>query len=507
MNEVNTSDELKKQNVKLLYRASFGPLPGEIDTLNQIGMNAWFETQFSSQPSYHLPKAQQSSDITGEVINDDMRVGVWWQRAIQANDQLRQRMAYALSQIFVVSSHGVGRKYPELTNYYDILVKHAFGNFRDLLEEVTLSPIMGKYLSLEGSKKANPEKNTFPDENYAREVMQLFTLGLWKLKRNGSPRVNPQGKKIPVYSQFDVEELARVLTGWRRSDYFAPMHSDSSRHDSDEKYVLGETFPPGQSAEEDLKQALDLLFEQDNTPPFIANLLIKRFVTSNPRKQYVRRVAEVFINNGQGVRGDLKATIYAVLTDSDALNGYAHPAGLGRTVTFGLVKEPILAIANQARAFNMKPVGKVWLDFPRAAWYLGQSPLNAPSVFNFYPSDFSPQGEFADIGLTAPEFYLLTTDTMRTIHNRLWGNVVASSNTKDRHWTWDISEFVALHLIPTEYVALVNERLFGGLMSEQLAGYLYDMLENQIPAEQGYQRVRNPLYVAVTSPEFFCQEA
>ena len=502
-----SDEELRKYYSNLLYQATFGPRGDDLEWLESNGAEVWLEKQFNIRPSYHLPKLQEFSELAGEPFIENLRIGAWWQRAIQAEDQLRQRMAYALSQIFVISKHGVGNKTGELAKYYDILVKHAFGNFRDLLEEVTLNPLMGKYLSLEGSKKENRDKNTFPDENYAREVMQLFTIGLWQLKDNGEPKLSAEGYTISAYTQTDVEELARALTGWKKTDYYVPMYVKPDVHDDEEKRILGEVFPASQGAEADMKQALTLLFEHENTPPFIAALLIKRLVTSNPRRQYVERVARVFKDNGEGVRGDLKATLVAIFTDADVVGQRGHSAGLGRRATFGLVKEPVIAIANQARALDMVPVGNCWWDYPKAAINLGQAPLQAPSVFNFYSPDYSPQGEFSNTGLMSPETYLLTPDVMRRIHNALWMNVLADNNTNDKQWVWDSSEFEALEGDPDAFVALMDTRIFSGYMSDELGAYIKDMLVNQIPEGRVRSRTLNPLYVAFTSPEFFCQEA
>ncbi len=207
-------------------------------------MNAWLDEQFQREHQLHRSLATRFATASGDTLNENARLSAWWERTINADDQLRQRVVFALSQVFVVSRFG-GPNSEALTEYYDVLIKHAFGNFRDMLEAVTLSPAMGgKYLTLEGSRKADPVKNTFPDENYAREVMQLFSLGgLWKLKSNGMPKKDANGNNIPTYTQNDVEELARVLTGWRKNTYLKPMYADGRCHDTGEKQVLGQLFP------------------------------------------------------------------------------------------------------------------------------------------------------------------------------------------------------------------------------------------------------------------------
>ena len=387
------------------------------------GVDTWFEKQFASEPSLHRPLATKFAAASDSSLNENARLSAWWERTINAEDQLRQRVAFALSQIFVVSRFG-GPNSEALAEYYDVLIRHAFGNFRDLLEAVTLSPAMGKYLTLEGSRKADPVKNTFPDENYAREVMQLFSLGLWKLRSNGMPRKDAVGDNIPTYSQNDVEELARVLTGWRIDTYLKPMIANEKRHDYGEKKVLGQVFPAGQDAKQDLVQAIDMLFSHPNTPVYISGLLIKRLTISNPRRSYIKRVAEVFKSNGKGERGDMKAVIRAVLLDPDVLAGKAmadHQVTGSNKRNFGKVKEPIVAMANLCRAFNVKSNDPSrWWDFASTQKNYGQGPLRAPSVFNFYEPDYAPPGEINDKSLTAPEFNILAMDIMRRISNRMW---------------------------------------------------------------------------------------
>ncbi|WP_201746292.1 DUF1800 domain-containing protein [Veronia nyctiphanis] len=317
-------DNSPKRIHRLLCQATFGANKKDLEAVKVIGFRQWYENQSKVKPSLHLPL---SIEFTPDFekknrVRGTARLGAWWRNSLEGEDQVRQRMAFALSQIFVVSENGASN-HQLLASYYDLLVKHALENFRDLFYDVTLHIAMGRFLTLRGSRKANIKKNTFPDENYARECMQLFTLGLWLLNDDGTPKLDQSGRKIPAYTQEDVEELSRVLTGWSGGSSTSPMVSKSRHHDKGEKTVLGAIFKPKQSAEQDLSQAVDLLFNHPNTPPFIANLLIKRFVASNPRPEFIQRVATVFKNNGKGVRGDLKATLFAILTDPDAVNGVA----------------------------------------------------------------------------------------------------------------------------------------------------------------------------------------
>ncbi|WP_082008552.1 DUF1800 domain-containing protein [Photobacterium gaetbulicola] len=499
-----------EQAAKFLYRATFGPKPGDVDDFLQLGVEAWLDDQFTRSWRLHRPLAERYANASGDTLNENARLSAWWNRSLNAGDQLRQRVAYALSQIFVVSNSG-GPNAEGLAEYYDVLLKHAFGNFRDLLEAVTLSPAMGKFLTLEGSRKANPDNNTFPDENYAREVMQLFSLGLWQLQNNGMPRLDGQGNKEPTYTQRDVEELARVLTGWRRDTYLKSMYADDRRHDFGEKRVLGQIFPEGQSPEQDLSQAMDLLFNHRNTPMFISILLIKRLTVSNPRRSYIQRVADVFKDNGKGVRGDMVAVIKAILLDQDVIDGKAmadHQAHGSNGRNFGKVKEPIIAMANLCRAFNVKSNDPDrWWDFAATQNNYGQAPLRAPSVFNFYEPDYAPKGEITDKQLTAPEFAILSMDSMRRISNRMWTLILSHDSTDVKHWSWNRRQFENRVNKPDEYIELLNERFFAGLMSPELAGFIRQML-NELTADNRNddRKINDTLFAIQCSPEFRCQE-
>ncbi|MCW8329810.1 DUF1800 domain-containing protein [Photobacterium sp. SDRW27] len=498
------------QAAQFLYRATFGPKSGDIAALRSMGVDAWLDEQFQHEHQLHRPLAASFATASGDSLNENARLSAWWDSSINAGDQLRQRVVFALSQIFVVSRFG-GPASEALAEYYDVLIKHAFGNFRDMLEAVTLSPAMGKYLTLEGSRKADPVKNTFPDENYAREVMQLFSLGLWKLKSNGMPKKDALDNNIPTYTQNDVEELARVLTGWRIDTYLKPMYADDRYHDVGEKRVLGQVFPAGQSAEQDLKQAIEVLFNHRNTPVYISTLLIKRLTISNPRRSYIKRVAQVFKDNGKGERGDMKAVVRSILLDPDLLAGKAmadyQNTGSNKR-NFGKVKEPVIAMANLCRAFNVQSNDPDrWWDFASTQNNYGQGPLRAPSVFNFYESDYAPKGEINEKSLTAPEFNILSMDVMRRISNRMWTCILSHDSTSQKKWSWDRSDFERTVSQPEEYVALINERLFGGLMSVSLSQFLATMLSDMtLDKRSDDRKINDTLFAVQCSPEFRCQE-
>lgn len=505
------------QAAKFLYRATFGPKNGDVEKLIDFegGIDGWFEEQFSRR-NLHLNLAQKVADDTGEPLNESARMSAWWQRSLTGGDQLRQRVAFALSQIFVVSNNG-GPGGEGLASYYDVLVRNAFVRFDELLKEVTLHPAMGQFLTLAGSRAHDEQNNTYPDENYAREVMQLFSIGLWELKINGQPELEG-GKRKPAYLQKDVEELSRVLTGWVKSkdsdgkdSNTKPMVNNGEWHDQGAKRVLGVDFPAGNSATEDLNKAIDLLYQHPNTPVFISRLLIQRLTISNPRRDYIERVARVFIDDGAGERGNMQAVIKAILLDEDLLEGRAmadHQNFGSNSRNFGKVKEPIIAMANLCRALNVKSNdSRRWWDFPGLQHNFGQAPLQAPSVFNFYEPDYAPKGEITNKDLTAPEFNIHTMDSMRRISNAMWGLILSHRYEEERRWTWDRTPLENLVDKPEEYMEWINDRIFFGLMSDELYHYLEDLLiemtDNKIGADR---RTFATLFAIQCSPDFRCQE-
>lgn len=502
----------QNQRYDLLYRATFGPTPISYEQLSSVGYQQWLQTQFSQSPTLHLPLLR--TYVSGEEApNQSHRAGVWWDRVINAPDQLRQRVAFALSEIFVISRHGAslnGRS-AEMADYYDMLLKNAFGNYRNLIEAVTLHPAMGDYLSMMANQKANPDKNRYPDENYAREVMQLFSIGLYRLNNDGSPMLDNKGALIPTYSQDDIENLARVFTSWhlskrekpwwssKKGDWFSPMVAHPEEHDFEQKTVMGEVFAQGQTPEADMAQAMDMLLNHPNTGPFLSRLLIQRLVTSNPSPQYIERVANRFADNGNGVRGDLKAVISAILLDEEALNGPVMK-----------LKEPLVSMANLYRAMEAKtadPTGK-YHNSNGTFWAYGQGPLASPSVFNFYSPDYAPLGEIKDGGQVAPEFEILSWNNFINISNQMWG---ASGNT-NYHGETNPKRIVInaapLELIANDHDALIAEidrRFLGQEMSEELTVIVRQALEKLRDDKQAL-KVRNALHIVLNSQEFHVEE-
>ena len=431
---------------RLGARATFGADLALIETIDALGEEAWIEEQFALAPSSHdavvdeLITLEQSGgleNLRDNAINDSVahffgRVA-WWHTTITASDQLRQRVAYALSQIFVISDevnllflHPYGT-----SNYYDMLLDHAFGNYRDLLLDVTLHPAMGVYLSHLNNAKGDPDKGTFPDENYAREVMQLFSIGLFELNPDGSEKLDGDGRPVATYDNGDIGEFARVFTGlsWgglnprfgtERHVFRQPMRMFDEFHDRGAKTLLrGEVIPAGLSGMEDIELAVDNLFRHPNVGPFIGRQLIQRRVTSNPSPAYIERVSRAFADNGNGVRGDMKAVLRAILLDPEA-RAAPDPDG-----SFGKLREPLLRYTAMLRQLGVStPDG----FYPNLGYIVQQSvqqhPLSAPSVFNFYLPTHQPIGEIAARGLVAPEFQITNSNTVVEISNLLQYGVI-----------------------------------------------------------------------------------
>ncbi|NOH98751.1 DUF1800 domain-containing protein [Vibrio sp. 99-70-13A1] len=505
------------QRYDLLYRSTFGPQPNSYQELASLGYITWLDKQFSMSPSLHSTRLKDYPLEEGrDSYNQADRVAVWWDVSLNAPDQLRQRVAFALSEIFVISRYGasLGGRSLEMTDYYDMLVTHAFGNYRDLIESVTLHAAMGDYLSMMANQKADPDSNRYPDENYAREVMQLFSIGLYELNSDGTERHDSQGQLIPTYSQDDIENLARVFTGWhitekansswgsKDGNWFLPMVAYPERHDDEEKVVIGEVFAQGQTAEQDMAQAMDLLLNHPNTGPLISKHLIQRLVTSNPSPAYVGRTSALFADNGEGVRGDLKAVIRGILTDSEALSG-----GDRSPVK---MKEPLIAMTNFFRAFEAKsadPSGRFHNSIDMFRSY-GQSPLGSPSVFNFFSPDYAPNGEIAAANDVAPEFEILSWNNFILTNNQLWNATGRTNYEGEDNPKRIVINTAPLETIANDHTALIEElerRLLSQRMSEPLRSIVLEALESLRDTQQSL-KVRNALYIVVTSQEFHIEE-
>lgn len=537
--------------VRLLDQATFGATPADVRHLMAIGASAWIDEQMA-KPATASRSHWEALDATAKaadptVVSRNEVYHSFWRNALGAPDQLRQRVAYALSQIMVVSmvDSGVNDQPRGVTGYYDMLGQHAFGNYRALLQDVSLHPVMGIYLSHLRNQKEDLAKGRVPDENFAREVMQLFSIGLVELELDGSARTDAGGP-LETYGADDISGLAKVFTGWSwdcngdTSDScfhgwsesakaypdrsIVPMRSYAKYHSASEKKFLGSTVADqGSSSDGDasLKVAFDRLAAHPNVGPFIGRQLIQRLVTSHPSPAYVARVAAVFNNNGSGVRGDLKAVVKAVLLDTEA-----RQPGAAQRDSFGKLREPVLRLSKVLRAFGASSGSGSWLigttDDPGTS--LGQTPLRSPSVFNFYrPGYVPPNTQAAVRSLTVPEMQI-THETsvagyanfMRSVvQNNGAGEAPAGESKRDVQL--DLSAARALAHKPAELVALMNSRLFGGAMPAELAAQIQAAVEsitvplltstNMVAWEAASSnRVRLALYLSVVSPEFIVQK-
>ena len=429
--------ESAESTSRFLAMASFGATPDDMTALVGSEASDWFLRQLDEAPSYTLPRIERYL----AAARDETQRGfvrylsptlAFWSHAVSGEDQLRQRMAFALSQIFVISDFGADliADQPQAMGYYrDILAEHAFGNYRDLLEAVTYSPAMSYYLTYLGNLPADPETGRQPDENYAREVMQLFTIGLVELNSDGTPRRNANGTESETYDSDDIDGLARVFTGfdidgehyWESPEVLArPLYIDEYRHSKREKRFLGTVIPPDTPGPDSVALALDTLFEHPNVGPFIGRQLIQRFTSSDPEPAYVQRVAEAFDRGefilpndarvGTGRRGDLAATLAAVLFDEavDRERALDSPR-------FGKPREPVLRFLQWARAFavngNTPEFNPILYDVS-ATESLAQHPYRSRSVFNFYrPGYIAPGTESGSLGMTVPELQIVNASS------------------------------------------------------------------------------------------------
>jgi uncharacterized protein (DUF1800 family) len=507
----------KAEAYQFLNQSSFGATETEVASVISMRQERWIDDQMLKPVSRQLPQLQMlpPPQFPFELHAD--RVDIWFRNALYGEDQLRQRVAFALSEILVVSQLGALGNLPfAVADYYDVLAENAFGNYRDLLEKITLHPAMGVYLSMLGNEKPDPDLNIRPDENYARELMQLFSIGLVELNMDGTEKLDGQGQPIPTYNQEIIEEFAHVYTGWtfagaptfhpdvfllpQASQYF-PMELWEEYHDTGTKQLLnGVVLPAGQSGTQDLADALDNIFNHPNVAPFISIRLIQRLVTSNPSPGYVRRVAEAFNDNGAGVRGDLGAVVKAILLDDEARPAMAMEID-------GKVKEPLLRLTQLWKAYNATSNSG---RFPLNASYIifGQGPLQSPSVFNFFSPFYAPPGEIRDSSLVAPELEIATEYQNTFFTNYMFYQVFALNQTNDALADDDVfinfEEEMAIADDIDALIDMVANKLLAGEISTTLRQEIAGMLA-RIPETDSAIRAAETIYFVVTSPEYAYQ--
>ncbi len=543
-------DDAAIEAARFLIQASFGPTQESIENLVDNDFSGWIDTQIALPQTRQLPRLDaritasgldplDKSDVEHAYLKDLHRSDIWWDTIIHGDDQLRQRITFALSQIFVISnvSDTLFHDARGIASYHDMLASHAFGNFRDLLEDVTLHPMMGEYLSMVRNEKADPIRNIRPDENYARELMQLFSIGLVMLNQDGTEQLDQNNQSIPTYDQEIIKAFARVFTGWmygnapfwywfewQSSSETIPMKAFPAFHDTEAKTLLnGTVLPADQSAEEDLDGALDNIFAHQNVAPFISKQLIQRLITSNPSPAYVARVAAIFNDNGNGEKGDLAAVVRATLLDTEARSGYEDVP-----TTFGKLKEPVLKVAHVWRAFGAE--GTPTLDenntqsvTPVIRFYgsnreLGQRPYGSPSVFNFYRPEFGQTGPISAANIVSPEFQILDENHITSATNRLAATAYSDAERVDRpdnfNAIWDVG-FInldyqrekALAVSSQNLVDRLNLLLMTGTMSDAMETVLLDYIEFIPPLNDDLinLRVAETVHMIIVSPEFAVQ--
>ena len=435
----------ERSNPAFVDNSSKSPFEVAHNPAYGIQMPYWLNGQDRVNPNTADATAagRPSNDVTFTLT--ETKTIAWYHAAVTAPDALRQRAAWALSQILVLGEEGsVQTNAAErFLVYYDIFIRHAFGNFRDILGEVTYNPCMGDYLTYIDNREANPDLGTFPDENYAREVMQLFTIGLWMLNQDGTHIIDDKGRSIPTYDNDDIFEFSKIFTGLRKQytgrsgngptgnveiksgNFIDPLRMQSSWHDFSAKTLLdGSTLGPFSNntagAFAEIDAFLDHLFNHPNTAPFIALRLIQRMTISNPSPKYIHDVAQAFIDgthngHGSGDRGDLGAVFRAIL-----LHPEAREPKLSADVAHGKLREPLIRLLHYARAFEItSPQTYGFFPFWQLDQEFAQAPFNYPSVFNFYLPDYQPIGEIQNRDLHGPEFEITTDVTSLGLANAI----------------------------------------------------------------------------------------
>jgi uncharacterized protein (DUF1800 family) len=494
----NSGSMTERAAARFLDQATWGPTPDSILELEAMGFQAWLQAQFALNTS-DLPD-QPILDSSGNSNTNIAPVqAAFFQNTVAGEDQLRQRVAFALSQIWVVSQQSGTTPAYAYPPYWRLFRDNAFGNYRDVIQAITLSPAMGRYLNMANNNKPNPTAGTVPNENYGRELMQLFTLGLNQLNMNGS-QVMQNGAPVPTYTQADVVAMSQVLTGWtypttpgttaktnNPAYYFGPMFAVEAEHDTSAKTIFGGiTIPAGQTAEQDLSSLLDALMAQPTMAPFVSQQLIEHLVESNPSPAYVQRIAQVFANDGNGVVGNLQAVISAILLDPEAREGDIPNSQ--QAASFGHMREPALFMSNVLRGLNATVASTSAIAGD--ASNMGENLFNAPSVFSY----FSPASR-TEFGLVGPEFQIYSTQTASDRVNYV-NSIVYGTNTG---FKVDLSQFVDLAMNTTALVDYINAIFMHGNMSTELTKAVTTAI-NTVTSPTAKAQIA--LYTVLTSSEY-----
>lgn len=508
---------------RFLAQTTFGATPDSIAQLRAAtSLSAWIDQQMALPASLTEPYTRENSNGSGTGSRHE----IWWNNVLDQPDQLRQRVAFALSQLFVVSDvdYLLANNQYGITNYYDMLSRNAFGNYRALLEEVTLHPVMGVYLSMVRNEKADVANNVRPDENYAREVLQLFSIGLYELNNRGEalPLDNPQ----PAYTQNQVEEFARVFTGWNYNTktwetnnlggegvFTTPMVPDERFHDNGSKSLLnGAVTPAGLSVREDMSFALENIFQHPNVGVLVSRHLIQRLITSNPSPDYIERMTNVFNNNGQGTRGDLGALVKAILLDPEAREGHLNDPD------FGKIREPLIRLSHLWRALDATPGTQAegahrTADFPmlRVDEMTGQAVQSSLSVFNFFKPDHTvvPGGR-----TLSPEMEIMSEANLASTHNNYHHQIYRFNNRSDISGNGDNPRVTIINLEPLIALAGDPDRLldwynlvfFAGGMPDDMRQTLFNYARSLPGDDAGrFAGVQDTLFMIMVAPQLHVQ--
>lgn len=540
----------RSEAARFLTQASFGPTEADIDRVMQLGYAGWIDEQFGRPQSSHRT-VWEAEDALVKAANASATIGqdgvynAFWRHALAGDDQLRQRVAFALSQIFVISlqDSGVGDNPRAVAAYLDMLGDKGLGNYRELLESVSRHPMMGVYLSHLRNRKADPRSGRVPDENFAREVMQLFSIGLVQLNADGTPQQS-NGANVETYGPSDIAGLAKVFTGWSWAcpDWpdnacfgsgalngvsdpdrsFKAMLGYPQYHSVEEKSFLGATIATQSTGdpEASLKAGLDTLASHPNVGPFIGRQLIQRLVTSNPSPAYVAAVAAAFADNGRGVRGDMKAVVKAVLL---------HPEARTPSSTGGKLREPVLRLSALLRAFGYTSRSGHYCvgNTDNATNALAQTAMRSPSVFNFYRPGYVPPGtQSAAAGMVAPEMALVQETSVAGYVNFMRDGVQSGVGTSNgttsqigcanRDLQPQFTAELALADMPADLVERMNTTLMYGTMPDALKAEITDAVasiaisgSNWTPTQidnAKRTRVNVAVLLTVVSPEYQVQK-
>lgn len=530
---------------RFLFQASFGGSMDEIEALAEtLDFEGWMDQQMALPPTLMLPKVW-AVDARAQVLHENEYPGeeyfgpfsvhfqyAWWENNYKGADQLRQRIAYALSQIVVISIRSQLGDFGEgLGSYYDILLHNAFGNYEDILQQISIDPNMAFFLSHLNNPKTNVTLGINPDENFSREIMQLFSIGLYELNNDGTRKTDGEGEWIPTYDNNDIRELAKVFTGlkggaWSRqalewvdptepvefgADIYAisrevPLQMDESQHEPGPKTIIGGHVIPGtQSGMEEIQDAVHHIFMHPNVGPFLARRLIQQLVKSNPTPQYIDRVATVFNDNGSGVRGDLGAVVKAILLDTEARDCAAT-----QDPGHGKLKEPVLRFTQLMHSIpNDSPDGYYWnngFDYLEDA---KQLPLAANSVFNFYLPDHQPVGEFSTQELVAPEFQIHDSQSAIGYFNQStkwfdWGILFWDWYEHTPHVEVDLTSFYPLAADPETLINRLDVLLTHGRLSDETRATIKEAMSGIPEFWDDWQmwRTRMALYLLMISPDY-----